>query len=123
MGLKFKQGDWVKGSSSQSELVHGYVETVDLYQRFLNVRVIACDNKQMVGRTISLLNHTVEHLPVYELDNEGHLYNLIDLALATRDKKWFLDLTKKLNGIETSHRSRRHLPYQGRINGYRSNHG
>ena len=93
---KLKIGDWIKGMSSNGELILGYIETIDIYNTIVRVCVIESDNKKLKGRTIRVRENDIEKQSVISDFTEGELLNLIDLALSTRDKRWFFDLTAKL---------------------------
>ena len=117
-------GDWVKGKTNQNEMIHGYIETIDFYERFVSVKVISCDNVEIIGKTVSLVNQTVEHVPTAEIDNIEQLYDLIDLALLTKDKAWFYELTRKLLILKPSYiTSYKNWTFKGRSKGHRSRYG
>ena len=92
----FKVGDWVIGKSYNGELVQGYIEIMEPLNTIVKVFVIESDNVRFKGRVIKLNEKTIEKQPIFSDYVEGELLNLIDLALATKDKPWFLDLTAKL---------------------------
>lgn len=94
-------GDWVRGKSGGGELLHGYIESVDSLQDIVKVHVVACDNKETVGKTIRLPRKWLEKLPAPAMDREGYILSLIDLALETRDKQWFLELFETLTVLQT----------------------
>ncbi|OYD06980.1 IDEAL domain-containing protein [Paludifilum halophilum] len=93
---QFNDGDWVTGKTFNDELFQGYIEAIDHERETAKIRVIQSDNPHIIGKlSLSLL----ENLRPYEttsLKEEGHLLNLIDLALTTKDKKWFMELTSSL---------------------------
>lgn len=94
-------GDWVRGKSGDGELLHGYIESVNSLQDIVKVHVVACDNKEMVGKTIQLPRQWLKQLPVSAVDREESILSLIDLALETRDEQWFLELFEVLNALRT----------------------
>jgi hypothetical protein len=98
-GRQVRIGDWIKGKSKNGELIHGYIEHVNGFQNTVKARVIACDNEEMIGRMIELSNNWVEPLPISMKDEKQYVLHLIDLALATKDKEWFMELSTQLNSI------------------------
>lgn len=93
---QWKIGDWVKGTTVNGELVHGYIVAIDALKGTLKIHVVACDRESTVGRTIETLSHFVREFPVYEDISEAQIQDLIDLALMTNDKKWFMELSGRL---------------------------
>ncbi|PLR94665.1 IDEAL domain-containing protein [Bacillus sp. T33-2] len=92
-------GDWIKGKSKHGELIHGYIETIDALRGSVKVNVVASDNKGTIGKCIVTLNKWVEKFHDADTNLEGQIITLIDLALATGDKEWFMELSAKLNSI------------------------
>lgn len=45
-------GDWVKGKTKNGELIYGYVETVNSLQGTVKIKVMDCDNEQIIGKTV-----------------------------------------------------------------------
>jgi IDEAL domain len=97
--LPVKVGDWVKGKTKSGEFIYGYVETIDSSQKIIRVKVMACDNEIVVGKTVETLNHWVKKLPVSPIENEEQIKALIDLALLTKDENWFMELSNKLKQL------------------------
>ncbi|SDW78650.1 IDEAL domain-containing protein [Marininema mesophilum] len=93
-------GDWVQGKTENDELFQGYVESIDTQRGIVHVRVIQSDNNDVLGKLFSSPMDRIRRLNQGPLDQEGYLLNLIDLALATRDKTWFMELTDLLNQLE-----------------------
>nr|WP_139368129.1 IDEAL domain-containing protein [Priestia abyssalis] len=99
-----KAGDWIKGKSREGELIHGYIENIDSLQEAVKVNIVECDNEDMIGTTIWLLNNRVEKLPVATMNSEQQILNLIDLALSTKDEQWFMELSEKLTSLRKTSR-------------------
>ncbi|MFC4077646.1 IDEAL domain-containing protein [Salinithrix halophila] len=95
----FQVGDWVKGKTENDELFQGYIESIDSQQGTIAVRVTQSDNTNMVGKVTHSIPDRIKYLEDTPLDQEGHFLNFIDLALTTKDKKWFMKLTDKLNDL------------------------
>ena len=117
-----KAGDWIKGKSREGELIHGYVEMIDSRQEAVKVNIVECDNEEMIGTTIWLLNNRVEKLPVVTMSSEEQLLNLIDVALSTKDEQWFMELSKRLKAVRKTSEAglkRTIIPPMGR-NGIKS---
>jgi hypothetical protein len=92
---RFNEGDWVSGKSVNDEKFHGYIETLDVMNQTVKVKVTSCDHEKAIGRTIECFMHTLELLPLEVRNEAGQLYDLIDLALSAKDKGWFLELTSQ----------------------------
>lgn len=92
-------GDWIKAKSRDGELIIGYVESLDLSEEMTKVTVTSSDHEELVGKTIPILNNKVIRLPNSNVKNKEQILYLIDLALATGDEDWFLELSSKLNAI------------------------
>ncbi|PFK28611.1 group-specific protein [Bacillus cereus] len=95
-----KIGDWVRGISSEGELILGYIESLDNIEDVVKVTVVKCDNKDVISKTISLLSKHVKKLPESKAINKEQILCLIDLALLTGDEEWFIELSSKLNLIK-----------------------
>ncbi|SFS30368.1 IDEAL domain-containing protein [Marininema halotolerans] len=93
-------GDWVQGKTENDELFQGYVESIDTERGVTHVRVIQSDNTEVLGKLFSSPLDRIRRLNQGTLDQEGYLMNLIDLALATRDKEWFIELTGMLHQLD-----------------------
>ncbi len=94
--MKFGIGDWVQAKTRNGEFVHGFIEAIDHAQGLAKVFVVRSDNEQSAGKSTTVLEHWLRELPSHAMEEEGSLYNLIDLALATRDEAWFAELTRSL---------------------------
>jgi len=94
----FKIGEWVKAESHAGELIHGYIENINSVYGTVKVKVIASDNAKTIGKTIEVTKR-VESLPIAVPKTEEEIIALIDLALSTKDKEWFIELTGHLNSI------------------------
>ncbi|QYR20322.1 IDEAL domain-containing protein [Paenibacillus sp. sptzw28] len=97
--MKFEIGEWVQGNTNQGELVHGFIESVDLLQGTVAIYVVASDNETAVGKKVEIREQSVKKLPVTSLVNKQQIESLIDIALSVRDEAWFTELTLKLNAI------------------------
>jgi hypothetical protein len=93
-------GDWVKGKTKNGELIYGYIETVNPLQETVKIKVMDCDNEQIIGKTVETLKRWVKKLPTSTFDNEEAMKALIDLALLTKDESWFMELSNKLKSIK-----------------------
>lgn len=93
---QWKIGDWVKGRTVNGELVHGYIVAIDSLKGILKIHVVACDRESTIGRTIETHSRFVREFPAYEDISEAQIQDLIDIALMTKDKEWFLELSRKL---------------------------
>lgn len=97
---QYAKGDWVKGKSVHDELVKGFVESVNDYLGTIKIYVHECDNPESIGKIIETFQNRVSLLEEPNLEqDETYILNLIDLALITKDKEWFLQLSNQLNDI------------------------
>ena len=96
----FEKGDWIQGRSRNGELVHGYVEKIDLIQGIMKVYVIESDNENVIGKATWILTKYAKKLPVVTDPNESELLSLIDLALLSKDQQWFIELSERLDSIK-----------------------
>jgi hypothetical protein len=92
-------GDWVKGKTKNGELIYGYIEAVNSLQGTVKIKVMDCDNEQIIGKTVETLKQWVKKLPISTFDDEEQIKALIDLALLTKDESWFMELSAKLKSI------------------------
>lgn len=116
-------GDWVSGTSIEDERVFGYIEEIHDDAGLVAVRVMKSDRPEAVGQKLRSRKQRVKKLPAHVPTTEGELMNLIDLALATHDQKWFEELVNKLQQVQKKHKatdsdSLSSIPYQ-RWNQYR----
>lgn len=98
--MSLSVGDWVGGRSSQGELIHGYVEAVNLFQGLVAVQIVASDREAAIGKAVTLSLQDVRKLPVSSADNEEQLRSLIDIALGVKDADWFFELSGKLLALQ-----------------------
>src|SRR4051812_35477701 len=94
--LNIAISDWVVATTSEDELVHGYVEAIAWQHGIAFVHVIASDQDEIIGHQIEVKLASVKALPVSGLDTEASVRSMIDLALSLRDEAWFLELSATL---------------------------
>jgi hypothetical protein len=95
-----KTGDWIKAESKDGEIIMGYIESLSSIEGVVKVTVVTSDNTQTIGKTIPLLSKQVKKLPVSNVTNKAQIEFLLDLALSTGDKEWFLALSSELNAMK-----------------------
>ncbi|MBT2724435.1 IDEAL domain-containing protein [Bacillus sp. ISL-46] len=95
-----KTGDWIKAESRDGELIMGYIESLSSIEGVVKVTVVTSDNNQTIGKTIPILSKRVKKLPVSNVTNKAQVEFLLDLALSTGDKEWFLALSSELNAMK-----------------------
>ncbi|NOV04623.1 IDEAL domain-containing protein [Paenibacillus planticolens] len=100
--MNYQISDWVTATTNQDEMLHGYVESMDVLGGLTRIYVIASDRESAIGKVMEVSNQDVRKLPVSSLDIEEQVKSLIDVALAVRDEMWFLELTGKLLAIQQS---------------------
>ncbi|WP_026564978.1 hypothetical protein [Bacillus sp. UNC41MFS5] len=94
-----KTGDWIKAESRDGELMIGYIDSLSSLG-VVKITVVTSDNNQTIGKTIPILSTRVKKLPVSNVTNKGQIEFLLDLALSTGDKEWFLVLSSELNAMK-----------------------
>lgn len=97
MEMNVNMSDWVHGRTAEGEMVYGFVESVDGLQGLVTLYVVKSDNDEREGKLATVRISTVKIVADIDSEDLRHADDLIDLALATRDEAWFLELTK---GIE-----------------------
>lgn len=95
-----KTGDWIKAESPEGELIIGYIESLSSIEGIVKVMVVTSDNIQTFGKIIPILSKRVKKLPVSNVTNKAQIEFLLDLALSTGDKEWFLALSAELNAMK-----------------------
>jgi hypothetical protein len=95
-----KTGDWIKAESRNGELIIGFIESLSSMEEVVKVTVVTSDNHQAVGKTIPILSHQLKKLPVSNVTNKAQIEFLLDLALSTGDREWFLTLSSELNAMK-----------------------
>ncbi|MED1204157.1 IDEAL domain-containing protein [Heyndrickxia acidicola] len=94
-----KTGDWIKGKLRDGQLIIGYIESQSILDGVVKVTVATSDDREALGKTISILSKNVRKLPLSKAVNKKQILFLIDLALSTGDEEWFIELSSKLNSI------------------------
>jgi hypothetical protein len=95
-----KMGGWVTGKSPNGELVQGFVEAAVPEREFVTVFVVDSDNPEVIGRKVHIEKKKAENMKSHQTPSADGLRSLIDTALLTRDKEWFMELTEALNRME-----------------------
>ncbi|MGO4273302.1 IDEAL domain-containing protein [Paenibacillus sp. TAF58] len=98
--MNFVISDWVVATTNEDEMLHGYVESIDVLHGIARVQVIASDRETAIGKIMEVSSQDVKKLPVSEFDIEEQVKSLIDVALTTRDEQWFNELSAKLFAIQ-----------------------
>jgi IDEAL domain len=95
-------GDWIKAELPEGELIIGYIDSLSPggLEGIMKVTIVKSDNKQTIGKTIPILSKRVKKLPVSNVTNKAQIEFLLDLALSTGDKEWFLALSSELNAMK-----------------------
>lgn len=94
---KVNVGDWVRGFAKNGALIQGYMENIDPIDPLFKIRVIDSDDKDLIGYTLNMDDSLMEKMQPTSTLTEPQLHYLIDIALETNDKEWFLELTSALN--------------------------
>ncbi|WP_409254232.1 IDEAL domain-containing protein [Bacillus sp. SCS-153A] len=93
----FTIGEWVKAKTVDGELIIGYIEEVNEESKTAKIRAVQTEQEAIAGKTIETLIRSVSVLPSTPASTKEDLVGLIDLALQTRDEKWFQELTAYLS--------------------------
>ncbi|WP_077622690.1 IDEAL domain-containing protein [Sediminibacillus massiliensis] len=90
-------GDWVKTKTKNGELVHGYLENFQAFNSKVELKVVVSDNEKLIGNSIKTEPKNVKKISTHFEHTEKQLEDLIDLALLTKDREWFNDLSAEIN--------------------------
>ncbi|MDR6551171.1 hypothetical protein [Paenibacillus qinlingensis] len=94
--------DWVVATTSEDEMVHGYVEAIAWQHGIAFVHVIASDQDEIIGHLIEVKLSSVKALPTSGLDTEASVRSMIDIALEIKDEQWFMELTDSLLSLQSN---------------------
>ncbi|CAN7472974.1 hypothetical protein [Paenibacillus sp. LjRoot56] len=95
-------GDWVVATTSEDEMVHGYVGAIAWQHGVAFVHVIASDQDDIIGHQIEVKLSSVKTLPISGLDSEDGIRSMIDIALGIKDEMWFMELTDTLLSLQSN---------------------
>ncbi|OMF19292.1 hypothetical protein BK133_29870 [Paenibacillus sp. FSL H8-0548] len=98
--MKFNISDWVQGKTKDGELIHGFVETIDILQGFVTVNVVKSDNVEVIGKIVAVRSSWLKTVSDIAIDDAYVYQNSIDLALDTWDEAWFMELTSARKASE-----------------------
>ncbi|RIW38487.1 IDEAL domain-containing protein [Bacillus salacetis] len=93
---KVSVGDWVRGFAKNGALIQGYMENIDPIDPLFKIRVVDSDDKDLIGFSLNMDDSLIEKVPASHTLTEPQIQYLIDVALETKDKEWFYELTKAL---------------------------
>lgn len=123
--VKVNEGDWVSGTTQEDERFIGYVESME-GNGLIKVRITQCDRPESIGDWAEAKLSKVSKLSEFEPVGETPLRALIEIALMTKDREWFAELSGKLaasTAVEAENRSRKnrmetdfHLQRPSRLN-------
>ncbi|WP_197081070.1 IDEAL domain-containing protein [Gordoniibacillus kamchatkensis] len=91
------EGDWISGKTANDEKFRGYVERIDSYGGKVKVKVLESDRESIIGSTVEAALAAVEPIAAEGARSEAELLDMIDLALQTRDRTWFEELSSQLS--------------------------
>jgi hypothetical protein len=94
MEMNVNVSDWVHGRTGEGEMVYGFVDSVDGQYGVVTLYVVKSDNEEREGKLATVRLSTVKLVADIDSEDLRHADDLIDLALATRDEAWFLELTE-----------------------------
>lgn len=93
--LRVNEGDWVSGTTMEDERFIGFVESME-GNGLIKVRITQCDRPETVGDWAEAKLSKVTKLSDFEPISETPLRSLIEIALMTKDREWFEELSGKL---------------------------
>ncbi|MCA1038072.1 IDEAL domain-containing protein [Bacillus infantis] len=93
-------GGWITGKSRNGELVQGFVEAAVPERDFVTVFVVDSDNPDVIGRKVHIEKKKAEKMKSHYTPSADGIRSLIDTALLTRDKEWFMELSEALKHLE-----------------------
>ncbi|GAB2690812.1 IDEAL domain-containing protein [Paenibacillus thermoaerophilus] len=99
--VRIREGDWVSGTSTQDEKLIGFVESVN-DNGIVKIRVTQSDREDAVGTSVEAQSAKVKRMPDTAPSAAEELRSLIDLALATRDREWFEELSARLAALPSA---------------------
>lgn len=99
------EGDWVSGTTVNDERFIGYADS-SVVNGTLKVRVTECDHVTIKGTTVEVKLAKVKKLPDSQPSSLLELQALIELALTTRDKEWFDELSGQLHARSATQQER-----------------
>ncbi|RBP86067.1 IDEAL domain-containing protein [Cytobacillus firmus] len=90
----FSKGDWVEVVNTNLRGCTGYILNLLLDEEGYKVKITADQRGKHIEGVIWIAKEDL--VPCVNLVDEHDLLTLIDLALVTNDKQWFLELTDQL---------------------------
>jgi hypothetical protein len=99
--INVEVGDWIHAQEIHGHVVVGYIDRIELSDHTALVYVTHdCCGKLMGKRAWIDMNHAVKLDNTKSSDIEGYLMAAIDVALDTKDRRWFLRLTNELRKLK-----------------------
>jgi hypothetical protein len=95
-----KTGDWVKGKSSEGQLLFGYIESRHEAKELVKIRVVQTEESLIIGQTIDLPFSLITKLSDPSLKSQQEVRSMMDLALQTKDEEWFKELSGMLATLD-----------------------
>lgn len=89
--------DWVAGRTREGALIHGFVDSLDEIRGIASVYVVKSDQEPLIGKKATVRSNWLRPLSDAQLAGSPLVPDLIDLALATDDEAWFLELSAGAN--------------------------
>ncbi|AEI45818.1 hypothetical protein [Paenibacillus mucilaginosus] len=99
--MLLQEGDWVSGTTLQDERFIGYIESMNDDGR-IRVRLTQCDRTERVGTLAEARPFKLMKLPDDLLSDVEALRGLIEVALITRDREWFKELSERKSAAEAA---------------------
>lgn len=100
--INFNIGHWVQGETWDKQSIYGYVINIEKPEDIAKVYIVNSVNEELPGRMIRVFSKSLQEVPE-QAPTKAAIEQLIDIALLTKDKKWFKQLLNQLCEIGTQH--------------------
>lgn len=100
--INFNVGHWVQVKTWDKQSIYGYVINIEKPKDIAKVYIVDSVNVKLSGRMIHVLSKSLQEVPE-QAPTEAAIEQLIDIALLTKDEKWFKQLSNQLCKIRMQH--------------------
>jgi hypothetical protein len=109
--MKVEISDWVQAKTKNGELIHGFVDAIDVQTGMATVFAVKSDNLESIGRLVAVREGWLRKLPTHSPEDAESIESLIDIALAAKDEEWFKELSLKLSTLPLPEGVKHRKPY------------
>jgi hypothetical protein len=110
--MKVEISDWVQAKTKNGELIHGFVDSLDVQAGMATVFAVKSDNSESIGRLVSVREGWLRKLPTHSFEDAESIESLIDIALAAKDEQWFNELSLKLSTLSVTGGEKNRKPHR-----------